>query len=82
MAKARAGWGNRFVAEMATSWYAYKNRANAENGTKQLSAPRMQSNSERMAGCVVAVHHNDLKHTYDSSEVGLWSLEFIQGWPV
>ena len=26
-----------------------------------------------MAGCVVAVHHNHLKHTYDSSEFGVWS---------
>ena len=32
------------------------------------SAPRMQSNSERMAGCAVAVHHNQLKNTYDSSK--------------
>ena len=30
--------------------------------TTQPSAPRMQSNSERMAGCVVAVNHNYLKH--------------------
>ena len=30
--------------------------------TTQPSAPRMQSNSERMAGCVVAVNHNHLKH--------------------
>ena len=29
--------------------------------TTQPSAPRMQSNSERMAGCVVAVNHNHLK---------------------
>ena len=41
--------------------------------TTQPSAPRMQNNSERMAGCVVAVHHNHLKHTYDSSEFGVWS---------
>ena len=30
--------------------------------TTQPSAPRMQSNSGKMAGCVVAVNHNHLKH--------------------
>ena len=29
--------------------------------TTQPPAPRMQSNSERMSGCVVAVHHKQLK---------------------
>ena len=40
------------------------------------SAPRMQSNSERMAGCAVAVHNNQLKHTYDSSKFRVWNFEF------
>ena len=40
------------------------------------SAPRMHSNSERMAACAVGVHTNHLKHRYDSWEFEVWDLEF------
>ena len=41
--------------------------------TTQTFPPRMQSNSERIAGCVVAVHQNHLKQLYYNTEFRVWS---------